>query len=116
MSDGWYGGFGGGPQQLPHGAPTYASVLALLTIGTPESLSVINRPALYRQFLSLKDPLSGGFRIHKDGEIDSRGTYTILAVARLVNILTPELTRGTGQFLLRCQTYEGKRQSPGTLP
>lgn len=37
------GGFGGGPQQLAHCAPTYASVLALLIIGTPDAYNSINR-------------------------------------------------------------------------
>lgn len=41
------GGFGGGPGQLPHLAPTYASVNALCTIGTPEALELIDRPKLY---------------------------------------------------------------------
>ena len=104
---GWYGGYGGGPQQMPHGAPTYAAVLALCTIGTSEALATINRKAIYRQFLSLKDASSGGFRIHMDGEVDSRGTYTILAIARLLNLLTPELIEGVGNFLLSCQSYEG---------
>jgi protein farnesyltransferase subunit beta len=104
--DGWAGGFGGGPQHLPHGAPTYASTLALCTVGTPEALAAIDRRALYRLFLSLKCA-SGGFRIHMDGETDSRGTYTILSVARLTNILTPELVAGTADYLLRCQSYEG---------
>lgn len=37
------GGFGGGPQQLPHCAPMYASVLSLLLIGTPEAYTTIDR-------------------------------------------------------------------------
>ena len=42
------GGFGGGPKQLPHCAPMYASVLSLLIIGTPEAYSIINRWAIIR--------------------------------------------------------------------
>lgn len=40
------GGFGGGPGQYPHLAPTYAAVNALCIIGTEEAYDVINR---YRQ-------------------------------------------------------------------
>ncbi|CAN0447406.1 unnamed protein product, partial [Hapterophycus canaliculatus] len=40
------GGFGGGPQQLPHCAPMYASVLSLLLIGTPEAYGAIDRCAV----------------------------------------------------------------------
>lgn len=37
------GGFGGGPGQLAHLAPTYAAVNALITIGSPAAYAVINR-------------------------------------------------------------------------
>lgn len=36
------GGFGGGPGQLPHLAPTYASVLSLCLIETEEALAAID--------------------------------------------------------------------------
>lgn len=37
------GGYGGGPGQLAHLAPTYAAVSALLTLGGQEALTSINR-------------------------------------------------------------------------
>ena len=100
------GGFGGGPQQLSHCAPTYAATLALVCVATPAAYAAVDRPALYRFLLSMKDA-SGGFRMHDDGEVDVRGTYTALAVASLLNVLTPELKRGAGEYALACQTYEG---------
>jgi protein farnesyltransferase subunit beta len=66
----------------------------------------VNREKMYSFFLRLKHK-NGGFRMHDDGEVDVRGTYTVLAVAKLLNITTPELTEGTVGFLLSCQTYEG---------
>ncbi|NXA40621.1 FNTB farnesyltransferase, partial [Eudromia elegans] len=39
------GGFGGGPGQQPHLAPTYAAVNALCIIGTEEAFGVIDRSA-----------------------------------------------------------------------
>ena len=93
--------------QIGHAAPTYAAVLTLCAIGTPEALAVTHREALYRWALTLKDPSSGGFRMHRDGEVDTRATYTILCVADLLNIMTPELTAGAEGFLLACQTFEG---------
>lgn len=70
--------------------------------------------------------------MHKDGEIDTRSIYTCLAVARILNILTPgnycllvyihemtlecnfliyffhtELCEGVADYVLTCQTYEG---------
>eukprot|EP00899_Mesostigma_viride_P002321 jgi/Mesvir1/1208/Mv17695-RA.2 len=82
------GGFGGGPGQLPHLAPTYAATSALVTLGSDEALHVIDR-------------------MHEDGEVDVRGCYTALAVAHILNMLTPELTDGVSTFVRRCQTYEG---------
>jgi protein farnesyltransferase subunit beta len=69
------GGFGGGPGQLAHLAPTYAAVhtLAILSIHHPSSIQMINRPKLLSFFLSLKSR-KGSFVMHKDGEIDVRYT------------------------------------------
>ena len=41
------------------------------------------------------------------GEADTRGVYTALASARLAGLLTPQLADGVGEYLSRCQTYEG---------
>ncbi len=100
------GGFGGGPMQISQGAPNYAAVLSLCMIGSSEALSSVDRKAMYRWFLGLKQP-SGGFSIHIDGETDTRSTYTVISISRLLNILTPELTQGVADFVLKCQTYEG---------
>ncbi|RYH29319.1 hypothetical protein EON65_08910 [archaeon] len=100
------GGFGGGRGHLSQGAPNYAAVLTLCTIATPEAWQVIDRKAMYRFFLQMKQP-NGGFSIHHDGETDTRSTYTFISIARLLNILTDELVQGTTEFILQCQTYEG---------
>jgi protein farnesyltransferase subunit beta len=100
------GGFCGGPLQLPHLAPTYAAVNALLAIGTEEAYEAIDRPALYR-FLMARKSAEGGFYMHDGGEVDIRGSYCALSVASVTNLLTPELTAGCAEFLVRCQTYEG---------
>ena len=100
------GAFGGGPRQLAHLAPTYAATLALCCIGSSEAFAVIDRPALYRFLLSMKDS-SNGFRMHDDGEVDVRGTYTAIAVAALTNVLTPQLVEGVAEYAASCQTYEG---------
>lgn len=40
-------------------------------------------------------------------EIDTRSSYTILSVARLLNLVTPELSENAAEYLASCQTYEG---------
>ncbi|KAJ3058053.1 hypothetical protein HK102_010715, partial [Quaeritorhiza haematococci] len=100
------GGFGGGPGQVPHLAPTYAAVNALAIVGTKEAYDCVDRKSLYEWLMRLKRP-DGSFVMHEDGEIDVRGSYCAMSVAKLLNILTPELEAGVGEFVARCQTYEG---------
>ncbi|EDO45865.1 predicted protein [Nematostella vectensis] len=100
------GGFGGGPNQVPHLAPTYAAVCALSILGTEEAYNVIDRPALYNFIMRCRN-LDGGFRMHVDGEVDIRGAYCAAVSASITNILTPELFAGTADWLKSCQTYEG---------
>lgn len=52
-----------------------------------------------------------------NSEYDCRSTYCVLSICKLLNMLTPEIVKGVGDFLLRlimivlmmfrCQTYEG---------
>ena len=101
------GGFGGGPCQLSHAAPTYAAILCLCSLGTAEALSIINKETLYNFFMRIKDPESGAFRMHVDGEVDTRGTYTVLAISRILNMLTDELVAGVSDYIISCMSYEG---------
>jgi protein farnesyltransferase subunit beta len=47
------GGFGGGPGQLAHLAPTFAAVNALVTLAHPDALALIDRSARLRTASSL---------------------------------------------------------------
>uniref|UniRef100_A0A8C3SFN1 Protein farnesyltransferase subunit beta n=1 Tax=Chelydra serpentina TaxID=8475 RepID=A0A8C3SFN1_CHESE len=100
------GGFGGGPGQHPHLAPTYAAVSALCIIGTEEAFNVINREKLLEYLYSLKQP-DGSFIMHVGGEVDVRSAYCAASVASLTNIITPTLFAGTAQWIARCQNWEG---------
>lgn len=91
---------------MPHLATTYAAVNTLVTIGSERALSSVNRDNLYKFMLRMKDT-SGAFRMHDGGEIDVRASYTAISVASLVNILDGELAKGVGNYITRCQTYEG---------
>ncbi|GAA5946877.1 hypothetical protein JCM3775_000934 [Rhodotorula graminis] len=99
------GGFGGGPGQLSHLAPTYAAVCALAYTGE-QGWNSIDRRGMYRFLMSIKQA-DGSFVMHDGGEVDVRGCYCALTVATLLNILTPDLAHNTANFIASCQTYEG---------
>eukprot|EP01059_Diplonema_ambulator_P012181 TRINITY_DN22409_c0_g1_i1.p1 TRINITY_DN22409_c0_g1~~TRINITY_DN22409_c0_g1_i1.p1 ORF type:complete len:527 (+),score=49.88 TRINITY_DN22409_c0_g1_i1:37-1617(+) len=102
------GGFAGGPNQLPHLAPTYSATLMLLVLGTPEALHVLEtkREQLYKWFLTLKNP-DGSVLMHEGGEIDVRGCYCMMLPAVLLGIDTHELRENMPEFIVSCQSYEG---------
>ncbi|ETE72721.1 Protein farnesyltransferase subunit beta [Ophiophagus hannah] len=100
------GGFGGGPGQHPHLAPTYAAVNALCIIGTEEAYNVINREKLLEYLYSLKQP-DGSFIMHIGGEVDVRSAYCAASVASLSNIITQSLFEKTAEWIARCQNWEG---------
>jgi protein farnesyltransferase subunit beta len=111
------GGFGGGPSQMAHAATSYAAILSLCIIASSEDSSESSKLAydllerirspLYAWFLSLQQP-NGGYRMHHDGEIDVRASYTILCCAKLLNLITTNLCHDqVVDFIASCQTYEG---------
>ncbi|PIO77850.1 prenyltransferase and squalene oxidase repeat-containing domain protein, partial [Teladorsagia circumcincta] len=100
------GGFGGGPGQYAHLAPTYASVMALASLQTEDALAAINLDSLSRFLHRMKQP-DGSFTMHDGGEADIRGTYCALAVAALCGIMTDKLRDGAAEWVIKCQTYEG---------
>ena len=113
------GGMGGGPGQQAHTAPTYAAVMSLAILTShpgcsSEALQVLRsaRRGISDFFLRCKEAApgssaAGGFRVSRDGEVDTRGAYTVLAVASLLQLQTPALTAGVLEWLASCQTYEG---------
>lgn len=109
------GGVGGGPGQQAHTAPTYAAVLSLCILSShkgcsAEAIALLrsSREGIYRFLMRCKvGHAASGFRVSRDGEVDTRGAYTVLTVASLLNLLTPELTAGVGRWLALCQTHEG---------
>ncbi|KAH0929332.1 hypothetical protein HID58_015059, partial [Brassica napus] len=100
------GGYGGGPGQLPHLATSYAAVNTLVTLGGEKAFSSINREQMACFLRRMKDT-NGGFRMHNMGEIDVRACYTAISIASILNIVDDQLTRGLGDYILSCQTYEG---------
>lgn len=101
-------GFGGGPDQLPHLATTYAAVNALCILSRPESLSRVDRQAVARWLHSLRGR-DGSFRMHTGGEIDVRATYCAASVANLLQLddIASILPLASARYVAACQTYEG---------
>ncbi|ORZ32263.1 terpenoid cyclases/protein prenyltransferase alpha-alpha toroid [Catenaria anguillulae PL171] len=100
------GGFGGGVGQRPHLAATYAAVHALGLTRDTHVWERVDRAGMYRFLMRCKQP-DGSFVVCEGGEVDLRGTYCALTVARLLNIVTPELTDKCIDFIARCQSHDG---------
>lgn len=92
---------------MAHTAPTFASIMTLVTMNTREAFQVIHRGKLYRYLLSLKNQTDGSFHVHLDGECDTRAMYTVLAVASICNMLTPQLTVGCAEWIAKTQGFDG---------
>lgn len=99
-------GLGGGAGQLSHVAATYAGLNALALTGDEAAWAKIDPRAMHDWLLSLKAP-DGSFAMSQGGETDPRAAYCALASAALLDVLTPELTAGVGEYIGSCQTYEG---------
>lgn len=103
------GGFGGGPGQDPHLAPTYAAVNSLCIIGTEKAYKAINRLTLKQFLMNVREP-NGAFRMHVGGEIDVRGCYCAITAAKLAGFSKKdedEIFENTIDWIVSCQTYEG---------
>ncbi|KAJ6218520.1 hypothetical protein RDWZM_009677 [Blomia tropicalis] len=114
------GGYGGGPQQEGHLAATYAATNALITIGGAIAYESFDREAI-RKFLLSMQQSDGSFTMHASGEVDIRGAYCALSVAKILNMpiysdcssSSGQQEKGDGLFaktadwILSCQTYEG---------
>lgn len=105
------GGYGGGPGQMAHLAPTYAAVCALLTLGGEAAYESIDRAAVaaFLRRMVVPPERGGGFTMHDGGETDARSCYTAIAVAHMLNLGAAELAEQSAVvgYLRRCQTYEG---------
>lgn len=105
------GGWGGGAGQQAHLACTYAASAVLVETGLvgrwlEGEEGVRRREALYNTLLSLKSE-NGGFRLHREGEVDIRGAYCAIAAASMLQILTDELAEGLAEYVASCQGYDG---------
>lgn len=113
------GGIGGGFGQDAHLAGTYAGLLSLALVGGHEAYSLIDREKMWHWLGRLKQ-VDGGFQICEGGEEDVRGAYCALIAISLLNLpisLPPDsparsagletFKDGLGEYLSRCQTYEG---------
>ncbi|KAK9908192.1 hypothetical protein WJX75_004005 [Coccomyxa subellipsoidea] len=105
------GGFGGGPMQMPHLAPTYAAVSTLVTLGGEAALCAVDRVALlgFIKRMCVPPEAGGGVAVSEGGEVDCRGCYTAVATLHMLNLDKAAVLQlsSMAEFIGRCQTYEG---------
>ncbi|ETB57427.1 hypothetical protein YYC_04325 [Plasmodium yoelii 17X] len=101
-------GFGGGLNQYTHITTTYAAICVFIYLNDDENnfLGFIDKKKLHSYILQLKCK-DGSFRLHKDGEIDMRGTYCAISVCSMCHILTKKIKKNVAKYILSCQNYEG---------
>lgn len=102
------GAFCGGPYQDPHLAPTYASVVALISINCESGYDIVDREGIYSFILSMKKkkPL-GAFSMHKCGENDMRSVYCAICVSSILNILDSKIAEHVVEHVVSCQNPDG---------
>ncbi|GAW81235.1 farnesyltransferase beta subunit [Plasmodium gonderi] len=102
------GAFGGGLNQYTHIATTYATVCVFIYLHDEENnfLSFLDKKKLHSYILKLKCK-DGSFRLHKNGEIDMRGTYCAISICSMCHILTNQVKKNVEKYILSCQNYEG---------
>ncbi|EFN50919.1 hypothetical protein CHLNCDRAFT_28585 [Chlorella variabilis] len=108
------GGFGGGPYQLAHLAPTYAATvcLQLACVPPPARAAVVDRPKLLSFLLRMCVPAEqgGGMTMHEaGGEVDVRGCYCALAACEMLLLDKSAVADACGMvdYICRCQSHEG---------
>ncbi|KAF6254216.1 terpenoid cyclases/Protein prenyltransferase [Scenedesmus sp. NREL 46B-D3] len=108
------GGHGGGPGHMPHLAPTYAAVCALVTLGGREAYDSIDRAGVWGFLCRMA---SAAVRVHAScnlqhagGECDARSCFTALAVASALCLDVPCLVARSGWWT----TYGAARQQMDT--
>ncbi|EEB07496.1 farnesyltransferase beta subunit Cpp1 [Schizosaccharomyces japonicus yFS275] len=109
------GGFTNGLGHKEHILTTYAAVLSICLCNNSEAYDLIDKKRLLDWLMSLRNA-DGSFRVHDEGECDSRASYAAVCIAYLVDgVNYPHLFDGTLDWLLQCQTYEGGfAGNPGT--
>ena len=107
-----------------HVASTYSAICTIVYLECEEAYKIVDREKMSAYLRKLKhnvdtvtDPgkecskarttVPGSFQIHINGENDMRAIYCSLVVAEVLNLLEPELTKGIGDYIASCQTYEG---------
>ena len=101
--DGLFTGF---PQDNPTIIINMLTVSAIAICGTETSYQLINRESMYKFLLSLKNE-DGSFSVSLGAEADLRSTYSALVIAKMLNILTDDITKNVLEFTKACFNPDG---------
>ena len=130
--DGKNGGYGGGPGQIAHLAPTYAAIMSICIISkyqlrlgketsdedrnssndevdrTKIGYKRIPRRRLLEFLWNMKKKGRGRFSVSVDGEEDVRGLYCAIAVGRILGLKEDdELWEGCREYIAELQGFDG---------
>ena len=122
------GGFGGGPGQMSHLAPTYSATNCIASLDIEEGFQFLKeiRASMVDFLAACYNCENGSFVMHRDGETDTRAVYCAISVMKLLKLRefqsqisskNPEKSLSkiedmlqnekTFNYLISCQTYEG---------
>jgi protein farnesyltransferase subunit beta len=121
------GGFSGGTGYQPNIISSFAAVLSLAVLDSPEYYATIDRPKCLNFLSSMKVVLCTdtvlsprlpkklqnskfltSFRLTRNGEFDIRNIYTSLIIHSMLDLGKQEqVFERTADFILACQSYEG---------
>lgn len=82
------------------------AISAIIMAPEERMLDTVDRNAMYRYLKSMKNE-NGSFYASLGAESDLRSTYACIIVAKILNLLTPELTKNTVEFTKKCFNFDG---------
>jgi len=104
------GGFGGGPGQIPHLAPSYAAMNVIAILGCnnfQRAYAVVNRDKMADFIRSMWNPANGSFQMHEDGEADTRAVYCAASIATMLRLDMSDIFDKSIEYVISCQSWDG---------
>ena len=98
--------FTGLPQDNPTIIINMLTISGIAICGTETCYKIINRENMYKFLMSLKNE-DGSFSVSLGAEADLRSTYSALVIAKMLNIMTNDLTKNVLEYCKSCYNFDG---------